>query len=57
MLDAYIIRRIRNKEETAVDGERIPLRIEVPIQPPEPEQRQSPPDERQRGIVEIDFSI
>lgn len=57
MLDAYIIRRIRNKDDAAVDRDRIPLRIEVPLPSPEPEHRQSPPDEGQRGIVEVDFNI
>lgn len=59
MLDAYIIRRIRNKDETAVDGDRIPLRIEVPLPPvhPEPDRARAPHDEGERGIIDVDFSI
>ena len=59
MLDAFIIRRIRNKDDGVENADRIPLRIEIPLPHPAPdtEPRKSNADEQERGIVEIDFSI
>ena len=59
MLDAFIIRRIKNKEAGEDDAERPPLRIEIPLPPARPdlEPQHSNADDRERGIVEIDFSI
>lgn len=56
MLDAFIIDRIRRQPEQR-DGALVPLHIEVPRPPPEPEPRRSELDREERGITEIDFSI
>ena len=61
MLDAYIIRKIREDRERRESGAQ-PLRIEVPRPPPEPPwdvRAGSEPkrDDTERGVVIIDFNI
>lgn len=55
MLDAYIIERIRERQERQREDARLPLRIEQPVER-EPHKADEEPRE-QRGIVEVDFSI
>ena len=60
MLDAYIIERIRRERDAAREqGGFIPLRIDVPEEPPprgEPSKTERD-DSADRGSVIIDFSI
>jgi len=56
MLDAYIIERIRQREERAREEARTPLRIDPPSSQPPREHREEEPAP-ERGIVEIDFTI
>ena len=63
MLDAYIIKRIRQERERQDSGLQ-PLRIEVPRHPSEMDPRWSPTepeasrdDKPERGIAIIDYSI
>ncbi len=55
MLDAYIIERIRERQDRQREDARIPLHIERP-EHNQPVRADEEPSE-QRGIVEIDFSI
>jgi len=58
MLDAYIIKRIREQREERRDGGYVPLRIEVPKEPPpRPDQERDQEDEPDRGSVIIDFGF
>lgn len=59
MLDAFIIDRIHREREIP-EGAQVPLRIEIPLPPPQVEWRRPEPgadDRGDRGIVEVDFSI
>ena len=57
MLDAYIIERIRREREER-ESPFIPLRIDVPREPPRDDGRDEVQrDEEERGSVVIDFSI
>jgi len=58
MLDAFIIERIRQQRQPQKDT-RIPLHIEIPRQPPEPEVTQARPAPRQeeQDPFAVDFSI
>jgi hypothetical protein len=57
MLDAYIIRKI--KQEKEAETSRAPLHIEVPVeqQPPEEEADSVEEDPRDRGVVIVDYSV
>lgn len=57
MLDAYIIERIRQREERAREEARIPLRIDPPPAYAPRERTEEEPASSERGVVEIDFSI
>jgi len=58
MLDAYIIERIRRQREERHDGEREPLRIEVPLDQVPPSDRDRDEDDRpNRSTVIIDFQF
>lgn len=57
MLDAFIIDRIRKRQQQE-QGDRVPLRIEVPMPPPPmdpPRSKESELDDDNGGLV--DFSI
>lgn len=57
MLDAFIIERIRQRKEQR-DGERMPLRIDIPLGPPPVEPR--PARHQKESEVDphlVDFSI
>ena len=60
MFDAFIINRIRRERQREQDR-RIPLHIEAPrpVEPrPDHRRREAEPEsDRNRGIVEIDYSI
>ena len=61
MLDAFIIDKIRRERESR-DTHRVPMQIEVPRpqgRAPDQQEQQDPreDDERERGVVIIDFSI
>ncbi len=57
MLDAYIIQKIKQEKDT--DTARIPIRIDVPIQPSheEMENDDEVDDRKDRGVVIIDYSV
>ncbi len=57
MLDAYIIRKI--KQEKEAETSRAPLHIEVPVeqQPPEEEADSVEEDPRDRGVVIVDYTV
>ncbi len=57
LFDAFIIDRIRREREAA-KGSFTPLRVEIPLPPPEEEslRPQREPHE-ERGVAEIDFTI
>ena len=57
MLDAYIIRKI--KEEKEADTSRAPVHIEVPLehQVPEEEADSVEEDPKDRGVVIVDYSV
>lgn len=59
MLDAFIIDKIRSERESR-DTHRVPMQIEVPRPqgrgPDQPERREDE-EERERGVVIIDFTI
>jgi hypothetical protein len=56
MFDAFIIERIRQRQERPREDGRIPLHIEQPLEPM-PMQRTEEEPRQDRGIIEIDFSI
>jgi hypothetical protein len=56
MLDAFIIDRIRQRQNRPRESAQIPLRIEVPErEEPAPRREEKPVEER--GIAIIDFTI
>lgn len=56
MLDAYIIDRIRKRQNRPCESAQIPLRIEVPErEEPTPRREEKPQEER--GVAIIDFTI
>ncbi len=60
MLDSYIIEKIKRERQERSDGARAPLRIEVPHPSPRPpghEGGEADPEERDRGVVIIDFAL
>lgn len=56
MLDAFIIERIRQRQNRQRDSAQVPLRIDVPIPDHEPPRRDDKKDE-ERGVVIIDFNL
>lgn len=57
MLDAYIIERIRHRQSPEEEGAGLPLWIEQPVDEYPRAREDIPPEEPQRGIVTIDFTI
>lgn len=57
MLDAYIIRKI--KQEKEAEASRAPIHVEVPVeqQLPEEEADGAEEDPRDRGVVIVDYSV
>ncbi len=57
MLDAYIIRKI--KQEKEAETSRAPLHIEVPLEPQRPEEEAdgAEEDREDRGVVILDYSV
>ncbi len=56
MLDAFIIDRIRQRQNRPRESAQVPLRIEVPEREDRGPVREEKPRE-ERGIVIIDFTI
>jgi len=57
MLDAYIIERIRQRQNRPRESAQVPLRIEVPEQREEPLPRRDEKPAEERGVAIIDFTI
>ena len=57
MLDAYIIQRIRQQRDESRSSERVPLRIEIPVDRPDDRHPAPRKEDEERGIVVIDFTI
>jgi hypothetical protein len=58
MLDAFIIDRIRQRQNRPRESAQLPLRIEVPDPEQQPPRRDRDEFEKQeRGIAIIDFTI
>lgn len=57
MLDAYIIRKI--KQEKEAEFSRAPVHVEVPVEQKRPEEEADSADEsqRDRGVVIVDYSV
>jgi len=58
MLDAYIIQKI--KEEAEADSSRAPIHIEIPMGPPQQQERESDEEDGEKdehGVVIIDYSV
>jgi vacuolar-type H+-ATPase subunit F/Vma7 len=56
MLDAFIIERIRQRQDRQRESAQVPLRIEVPVPEHEPPRRDEKKDD-ERGVVIIDFNL
>lgn len=57
MLDAFIIDRIRHRQQERELGDRLPLRIEVPTPPPQDPPRSKPQNQDDDNGGLVDFSI
>ena len=57
MLDAFIIDRIRRRQQEHERGERAPLQIEVPTPPPSDPPRSKPSETEDENGGLVDFSI
>jgi hypothetical protein len=57
VLDAFIIERIKREQAERQKDRRTPLRIPAPRYPERSDRdpRRDPPEERDRGVVIIDF--
>lgn len=56
MLDAFIIDRIRREKDKRKDDRPV-LHIEVPPSHPDAEPQRPRPQDEERGIIEVDFTI
>jgi hypothetical protein len=58
MLDAFIIDELRRKQQQRRnDDERPVLEIPVPNEPDTTEQQKAPPNDTDRGVAEVDFTV